>query len=197
MKFGIYSSIADLPRGERLDQRIDEVALMRNAWVAETRAEAEEVYGPEVMTAYKYYCRNGLSEFRSIRSEEGDNSGQPGGGPADNGGPGGMRGGVPALERGRGRGILPAAAASRPFRSPTPREDNRGDTAFRGNSHTGLRLGECPGRARELVNQGYRIEMTRLPVTRHMGESRYPESLADADCSLVRSLDSRFRGKEE
>ena len=71
MKFGIYSSIADLPRGERLDQRIDEVALMRNAWVAETRAEAEEVYGPEVMTAYKYYCRNGLSEFRSIRSEEG------------------------------------------------------------------------------------------------------------------------------
>ena len=25
MKFGIYSSIADPPRGERLDQRIDEV----------------------------------------------------------------------------------------------------------------------------------------------------------------------------
>jgi alkanesulfonate monooxygenase SsuD/methylene tetrahydromethanopterin reductase-like flavin-dependent oxidoreductase (luciferase family) len=45
------------------------VALMRDAWVAETRAEATEVYGPEVMTAYKYYWRNGLSEFRSIRSE--------------------------------------------------------------------------------------------------------------------------------
>ena len=29
-----------------------------------------EVYGPEVMTAYKYYWRNGLSEFRSIRSED-------------------------------------------------------------------------------------------------------------------------------
>ena len=45
------------------------VVLMRDAWVAETRVEAEEVYGPEVMTAYKYYWRNGLSEFRSIGSE--------------------------------------------------------------------------------------------------------------------------------
>ena len=45
------------------------VALMRDAWVAETRAEAREVYGPEVMTAYRYYWRNGLSEFRSIGSE--------------------------------------------------------------------------------------------------------------------------------
>ena len=38
--------------------------------MAETRAEAAKVYGPEVMTAYKYYWRNGLSEFRSIRSED-------------------------------------------------------------------------------------------------------------------------------
>ena len=45
-------------------------ALMRDAWVAETRAEAEGVYGPEVMTAYRYYWRNGLSEFRSIGSED-------------------------------------------------------------------------------------------------------------------------------
>ena len=45
------------------------VALMRDAWVAPTRAEAEAVYGPEVMTAYKYYWRNGLPEFQSIRSE--------------------------------------------------------------------------------------------------------------------------------
>lgn len=45
------------------------VCLMRDTWVAETRAEAVEVYGPEVITAYKYYWRNGLSEFRSIRSE--------------------------------------------------------------------------------------------------------------------------------
>ena len=46
------------------------VALMRDAWVAETRTEASEVYGPEVMTAYRYYWRNGLSEFRSIDSED-------------------------------------------------------------------------------------------------------------------------------
>ena len=46
------------------------VVLMRDAWVAETRAEAEEVYGPEVIEAYKYYWRNGLSDFDSIRSED-------------------------------------------------------------------------------------------------------------------------------
>ena len=45
------------------------VVLMRDAWVAETRAEAEEVYGPEVITAYKYYWRNGLPDFRGIGSE--------------------------------------------------------------------------------------------------------------------------------
>lgn len=45
------------------------VVMMRDAWVAETRAEAEEVYGPEVTMAYKYYWRNGLPDFRGIRSE--------------------------------------------------------------------------------------------------------------------------------
>ena len=45
-------------------------ALMRDAWVAETRAEAAEVYGPEVMTAYRYYWRNGLPEFHGIGSED-------------------------------------------------------------------------------------------------------------------------------
>jgi probable F420-dependent oxidoreductase len=45
------------------------VALMRDAWVAESRAEAKAVYGPEVMTAYKYYWRNGLNEFRRYTDE--------------------------------------------------------------------------------------------------------------------------------
>ena len=45
------------------------VVLMRDAFVAETRAEAEAVYGPEVIEAYKYYWRNGLPDFRGIRSE--------------------------------------------------------------------------------------------------------------------------------
>jgi probable F420-dependent oxidoreductase len=42
------------------------VVLMRDAWVARTRAEAEAVYGPEVMTAYQYYWQHRLSEFRNI-----------------------------------------------------------------------------------------------------------------------------------
>ena len=46
------------------------MTMMRDAWVAETRAEAEEVYGPEVIEAYKYYWRNGLPDFRGIRSED-------------------------------------------------------------------------------------------------------------------------------
>ena len=42
------------------------VILMRDAWVAKSRAEAEAVYGPEVMTAYQYYWQNRLAEFRNI-----------------------------------------------------------------------------------------------------------------------------------
>jgi len=42
------------------------VVLMRDAWVAETRAEAEAVYGPEVMAAYQYYWQHRLAEFREI-----------------------------------------------------------------------------------------------------------------------------------
>ena len=46
-----------------------EVVIMRDAWVAGSRKEAEEVYGPEVLAAYRYYWRNGLSEFKSIKDE--------------------------------------------------------------------------------------------------------------------------------
>jgi probable F420-dependent oxidoreductase len=49
--------------------RQPQVVLMRDAWVAETRAEAAEVYGPEVMTAYRYYWQNRLAEFRKIGPE--------------------------------------------------------------------------------------------------------------------------------
>jgi probable F420-dependent oxidoreductase len=42
------------------------VILMRDAWVAGTRAEADAVYGPEVMAAYRYYWEQRLAEFRSI-----------------------------------------------------------------------------------------------------------------------------------
>ncbi|PKB67810.1 MAG: hypothetical protein BZY81_03770 [SAR202 cluster bacterium Io17-Chloro-G4] len=46
-----------------------QVVLMRDAWVASSRAEAERIYGPEVMDAYKYYWRNGLPEFKSFKTE--------------------------------------------------------------------------------------------------------------------------------
>ena len=49
--------------------RPPEVILMRDAWVAPTRAEAEAVYGPEVMAAYQYYWRNRLAEFRDIPAD--------------------------------------------------------------------------------------------------------------------------------
>ena len=41
---------------------------MRDAWVAQTRAEAEAVYGPEVMAAYRYYWENRVAEFRKMDS---------------------------------------------------------------------------------------------------------------------------------
>jgi alkanesulfonate monooxygenase SsuD/methylene tetrahydromethanopterin reductase-like flavin-dependent oxidoreductase (luciferase family) len=49
--------------------RQPQVVLMRDAWVAQTRAEAAAVYGPEVMTAYQYYWQNRLAEFRTIGAE--------------------------------------------------------------------------------------------------------------------------------
>ena len=42
---------------------------MRDGWVAKTRREAEEVYGPEVMTAYQYYWQNRALAFQSIESK--------------------------------------------------------------------------------------------------------------------------------
>ena len=63
--------LADIYREAAMrDGREPLVVLMRDAWVAETRAEAAEVYGPEVISAYKYYWRNGLPDFRGIWSED-------------------------------------------------------------------------------------------------------------------------------
>ena len=46
--------------------RTPTVIMMRDAWVAPTAAEAETVYGPEVMAAYRYYWQNRLAEFQNI-----------------------------------------------------------------------------------------------------------------------------------
>ena len=42
---------------------------MRDAWVAATRAEADTVYGPHVMTAYRYYWEHRLAEFANMAAE--------------------------------------------------------------------------------------------------------------------------------
>jgi alkanesulfonate monooxygenase SsuD/methylene tetrahydromethanopterin reductase-like flavin-dependent oxidoreductase (luciferase family) len=39
---------------------------MRDAWVARTRAEADAVYGPHVMAAYRYYWEHRLAEFSNM-----------------------------------------------------------------------------------------------------------------------------------
>src|SRR5438045_1992005 len=46
-----------------------QVIQMRDAWVAATRAEADAVYGPHVMAAYRYYWENKLAEFRMISAD--------------------------------------------------------------------------------------------------------------------------------
>src|SRR5205085_1929984 len=43
-----------------------QVVQMRDAWVAKNRAEADAVYGPHVIPAYKYYFDNRLAEFRNL-----------------------------------------------------------------------------------------------------------------------------------
>ena len=58
-----------------------------------------------------------------------------------------------------------------------------------------MRLGECPGSAKGPVNQGCRIDMTKWPVTRHTGKSRYPESFGFADCPLEGLWVSAFSGR--
>ena len=49
--------------------RTPEVIMMKDAWVASTRAEAERVYGPEVMTAYGYYWRNQNPNFSNLGAD--------------------------------------------------------------------------------------------------------------------------------
>ena len=62
--------LADIYRhAAREAGREPEVVQMRDAWVAATRAEADAVYGPHVMTAYRYYWENRLSEFRDMPAD--------------------------------------------------------------------------------------------------------------------------------
>jgi probable F420-dependent oxidoreductase len=61
------TQLADVYKGAAREAgRPPQVVQMRDAWVARTRAEADAVYGPEVMAAYRYYWQNRLAEFRTI-----------------------------------------------------------------------------------------------------------------------------------
>jgi probable F420-dependent oxidoreductase len=53
----------------RQARRQFEVIQMRDAWVAHTRAEADRVYGPHVMAAYRYYWEHRLSEFKDLSAD--------------------------------------------------------------------------------------------------------------------------------
>ena len=117
------------------------VVLMRDAWVAETRAEAEEVYGPGGDNGLQVLLAQWPAGFPQCQVGGRNNLGQPEGRPSDSGRSGRMRCGVPAMERGRGRRILPPEAAPRPLGRPTSREDHGCDTAVRGAGHPSLRLG--------------------------------------------------------
>lgn len=64
-------ALADRYRDDARTQGSDpEIVLMRDAWVAPTREEAERVYGPEVLTAYRYYWRNRAVAFQSIETDD-------------------------------------------------------------------------------------------------------------------------------
>ncbi len=65
---GLVDTYTEAARGAG---RPPEFVLMRDAWVARTRAEADAVYGPEVMAAYRYYWENRLAEFRDIKADAG------------------------------------------------------------------------------------------------------------------------------
>ena len=48
--------------------RKPEIIMMRDAWVADSMADAARIYGPEVMEAYKYYWRAGSEAFKGVES---------------------------------------------------------------------------------------------------------------------------------
>ena len=67
MSLGDLAPMVEVYRAEcEAAGRPAQVVLMRDGWVATSRAEAESVYGPEVIAAYKYYWRNGALAFRGM-----------------------------------------------------------------------------------------------------------------------------------
>ena len=64
------TALADIYKeAARKAGRVPEVVQMRDAWVALTRADADLVYGPHVMTAYRYYWEHRLAEFANMPAD--------------------------------------------------------------------------------------------------------------------------------
>src|SRR5437867_734356 len=64
------TALADIYKeAARKAGRVPEVVQMRDAWVAPTRADADLVYGPHVMTAYRYYWEHRLAEFANMPAD--------------------------------------------------------------------------------------------------------------------------------
>ena len=108
-----------------------EVVQMRDAWVARSRAEADAVYGPHVMTAYRYYWENRLAEFRNLSagSEFTLRHSRPR--PPDPGRSRHLHPGIPALAEGHRREHVLAPAPPRPLGRAAARPDHGGDPALR------------------------------------------------------------------
>ena len=112
-------------------RRPAEVVQMRDAWVARSRADADAVYGPHVMTAYRYYWDNRLAEFRNLSAARSS--------PWTTSRPTALILGDPETcvrefqrwQKATGREHVPAPPAARALGRAAAREDHGGDPALR------------------------------------------------------------------
>src|SRR5215475_10903662 len=118
-------------RAAREAGRVPNVARMRDAWVAATRAEAEAVYGPEVMAAYRYYWQNRLAEFREIPRRHGVHVKESRPRSPHSGRSGDVRSRVSPMAGGHRGELLPAPLAPRPLGWAAPRKDHERHQALR------------------------------------------------------------------
>ena len=123
--------------------REPQVVLMRDAWVASSRGEAEQVYGPEVIAAYKYYMAKRPVRVPEHSIRRGDYPGQGGLPTPDSRRSRRVRRAVPSLEGGYRSRLLLVASPPRPLRWAFPRKDHGSHYALRRKGDTLLRLTSC------------------------------------------------------
>ena len=107
------------------------VVLMRDAWVAETRAQAEETYGPEVLDALQVLLAQRAGRIQEVHVGAGIQHRKHRSRPPDPGRPRGMCGRVPPLERSGRHRLLPPETEACPLRGPASRENHGRHKALR------------------------------------------------------------------